>query len=51
MPKISKKQVYVEKPKLSSVSKEINVVGERVEDALVLVEMMGFAQSVFCLKR
>ena len=38
MPKINKKQVYVEKPKLSSVSKEINVVGERVEDALVLVE-------------
>ena len=38
MPKTLKKEVYVEKPRLKQVSKELNLVGERVEDALVLME-------------
>ena len=38
MPKIIKKEVYKEKARRSNVSKEINLVGQRVEDALSLME-------------
>lgn len=38
MPKIEKKEVYVERNRNVSVSKEINLVGQRVEDGLVLME-------------
>lgn len=38
MPKIIKKETYVEKPRIKNISKEINLIGERVEDALVLME-------------
>ena len=38
MPKIEKKEKYQERIRLKSVNKEINLVGERVEDALVILE-------------
>ena len=38
MPKTQKKEVYKEKKRLNSVSKELNLVGQRVEDGLVLME-------------
>ena len=38
MPKIEKKNTYVERNRHVNVSKEINLVGQRVEDGLVLME-------------
>ena len=38
MPKVAKKQTYVEKPRSASVPKEINLVGQRVEDGLTMME-------------
>ena len=38
MPKQVKTKTYISKPRYARVSKELNVVGLRVEDALILVE-------------
>lgn len=38
MPKVIKKKVYQEKKRYNSVSKELNLVGQRVEDGLVMME-------------
>lgn len=38
MPKIQKKEVYHEKKRINNVSKEINLVGQRVEDGIALLE-------------
>ena len=38
MPKVKKTQKYVEKKRVSRVSSELNLVGERVEEALIKME-------------
>lgn len=38
MPKIESKKRFIERPRMASCPKEINLVGQRVEDGLVLME-------------
>ncbi len=38
MPKVSKKSTYVERPRKANIPREINLIGQRVEDGVVLME-------------